>query len=165
MNSMNDKIKQHLLTPIALFVADQLICTMIEKVMPIPSLYSSSANIVIAFRNLIELVIMVVACFFTFKYGLLGLKEAKEDYSEKEIDYYKPYKIICYIGIGLEIITTAMIFMDILFHFLVILIYILKLSCRFVTNFENFLLRFISGFDYVLGRFKTQFFIVSFVLL
>ena len=55
--------------------------------------------------------------FFTLKYGLLGLKEAKEDYDDKQIDYYKPYKIICYIGIGLEIITTAMIFMDILFHF------------------------------------------------
>lgn len=117
VNSMNDKIKQHLLTPIALFIADQLICTIIEKAMPIPSLYSSSANIVIAFRNFTELVIMVAACFFTLKYGLLGLKEAKEDYDDKQIDYYKPYKIICYIGIGLEIITTAMIFMDILFHF------------------------------------------------
>ena len=112
---MNDKIKQHFLIPLALFIADQLICTIIEKATPVPSLYSGSANIVIAFRNVIEIIIMIAVCYFSLKYGLLGLKEAKEDYVKLQIDHYKPYKIICYIGIGLEIITTAMIFMDILF--------------------------------------------------
>ena len=111
---MNDKIKQHLLIPLALFIADMLICTIIEKVTPVPSLYSSSANIVVAFRNVVEIIIMIATCYFSIKYGLLGLKEAKEDYVKLQIDHYKPYKIICYIGMGLEIIITVMIFIDIL---------------------------------------------------
>ena len=105
-NTLNNKIKQLLLTPITLFVINLLIYKAIDKFFTPISVYSDNFELMIGIRNLVDVIITVAACFFSLKYGLKGLKNITDNNNSES---YKTCTVLCYIGITLNIIYTLMV--------------------------------------------------------
>ena len=105
-NILCNKIKQLLLTPITLFVINLLLYKAIDKFFTPISVYSDNFELMIGIRNFIDVIITVAACFFSLKYGLKGLKNITENDNSES---YKTCKVLCYIGIILNIICTLMV--------------------------------------------------------
>ena len=105
-NVLKNRIKQHLLTPITLFIINILLNKVIDKFFTPISVYSDNFELMIGIRNLLDVIIIIATCFFSLKYGLKGLKEIKENNNSES---YKTYKVLCYIGIILNIICTIMV--------------------------------------------------------
>ena len=106
-NILNNKIKQRSLLPITLFIINLLLNKIIDKLFTPISVYSDNFELMIGIRNLLDVIIIIATCFFSFKYGLKGLKEITENSNPES---YKTYKVLCYIGIILNIICIIMTF-------------------------------------------------------
>lgn len=68
-NILNNIIKQHLSTPITLFIINLLLNKVIDKFLTPISVYSDNFELMIGIRNLHDVIIIIATCFFSFKYG------------------------------------------------------------------------------------------------